>query len=97
LSRSSARKTERRVLTAYDGSVVHRNPWPAELAHIGPPAAPVTIQANKTLEGDIKLSEMPISGYPRNEDLILFWSYGVRTWPSGELLFHGATFLKSER
>jgi hypothetical protein len=88
-----------------DGSVVHRNRLSA-FSHIAPPAEPVTIAPGRTLEGDIKLSEIPISGLPTNKDLILLWSYGIREWHSPEqpiealhpaqfLWFHGATFLKS--
>jgi hypothetical protein len=48
------------------------------------------------MEGDMDLSAMPISALPRNEDLILLWSYSVREGHSDNYyMFSGATFLRA--
>jgi hypothetical protein len=38
----------------------------------------VTIAWGKSIEGEMDLGAMPISALPRNEDLILLWSYSIR-------------------
>jgi hypothetical protein len=81
---------------AADGKVVHRNPWPVVLARISGPPTPVSIASGKSMEGDMDLGAMPISALPRNEDLILLWSYSVRQGHSDNYyMFSGATFLKA--
>jgi hypothetical protein len=79
-----------------DGKVVHRNPWPAELARISAPPSPLTIASGKSIEGEMNLGEMPISDLPRNEDLLLLWSTSIRVFNSDTATeLRGATFLKA--
>jgi hypothetical protein len=81
---------------AADGKVVHRNPWPVELARISAPPSQLTIASGKPIEGEINLGEMPISGLPRNEDLLLLWSTSIRVFNSDTATeLRGATFLKA--
>jgi len=81
---------------AADGKVVHRNPWPVALGRISGPRTPMTIAWGKSMEGEMDLGAMPISALPRNEDLILLWSYSIREGHSDNYqMFSGATFLKA--
>jgi hypothetical protein len=63
---------------AANGDVVHRNPPPVEVAQIRGLPTPLTIASGESIEGDIELSKMPIGALPRNEDLLLLWSTGIR-------------------
>jgi hypothetical protein len=81
---------------AADGKVVHRNPWPVELARISGPRTPVSIASGKSMEGEMDLGAMPISALPRNQDLILLWSYSIREGHTDNYyMFSGATFLSA--
>jgi hypothetical protein len=83
------------VVTA-NGMVVHRNPPPVELARISAPSTPLAVASGDSIEGEMELGEMPISGLPRNEDLILLWSTSIRVFHSDHATeVRGATFLNA--
>jgi hypothetical protein len=82
---------------AANGKVVHRNPWPVELARISGPPTPLTIASGKSIEGEMDLGAMPISGLPRNEDLLLLWSSSIREFRADNdyVVLRGVTFLRA--
>ena len=57
-----------------NGKVVHRSPWPIGLGRISALPSPLTVASGKTIEWDMYLHEMPITGLPTNKDLLLLWS-----------------------
>ena len=79
-----------------NGKVVHRSPWPIELGRISAVPSPLTVASGKSIEGDMYLHEMPISGIPTNEDLLLVWSTSIRVFNSETATeLRGVTFLKA--
>jgi len=79
-----------------NGKVVHRSPWPIELGRISAVPSPLTVSSGKSIEGDMYLREMPISGLPTNEDLLLVWSTSMRVFNSETATeLRGMTFLKA--
>jgi hypothetical protein len=81
---------------AANGMVVHRNPWPVELARISAPSTPLAVASGASIEGEMELDEMPISGLPRNDDLLLLWFTSIRVFHSDQTTeLRGATFLKA--
>jgi hypothetical protein len=62
---------------AADGKVVMQQQKlpPVRLSRISVLPRPVAIASGESMEGRIDLGEMPISNLPRNEDLLLLWSY----------------------
>jgi len=83
---------------AGNGEVVHRNPWPVELARISGPPTPLTVGAGQSIEGEMDLSAMPISGLPHDEDLLLLWSSSIREFSAdnGSVALRGVTFLRAK-
>jgi hypothetical protein len=79
-----------------NGKVVQRSPWPIELGPISALPSPLTVASGKEIEGDMYLREMPISGLPTNEDLLLLWSTSIRVFNSETATeLRGVTFLKA--
>ena len=79
-----------------NGKVVHRSPWPIELGPISALPSPLTVASGKEIAGDMYLREMPISGLPTNEDLLLLWSTSIRVFNSETATeLRGVTFLKA--
>jgi hypothetical protein len=79
-----------------NGKVIHRSPWPIELGRISALPSPLTVAGGKTIEGEMYLHEMPISGLPTNEDLLLLWSTSIRVFNSETATeLRGVTFLKA--
>ena len=79
-----------------NGKVVHRSPWPIELGRISAAPSLLTVASGKSIEGDMYLREMPISGLPTNEDLLLVWSTSIRVFNSATATeLRGVTFLKA--
>jgi hypothetical protein len=42
---------------AANGKVVHRNPWPVELARISAPSTPLAVASGDSIEGEMELGE----------------------------------------
>ena len=79
-----------------NGKVIHRSPWPIQLGRISALPSPLTVASGKTIEGDMYLHEMPITGLPTNEDLLLLWSTSIRVFNSESATeLSGVTFLKA--
>jgi hypothetical protein len=83
---------------AANGKVVHRNPWPVELARISRPPTPLTVAAGQSIEGEMDLSAMPISGLPQDEDLLLLWSSSIGEFraDNNSVALRGVTFLRAK-
>jgi NADP oxidoreductase coenzyme F420-dependent len=54
--------------------LVHRS---AHVLQISGTPQPVSIAVGKSINGEIDLELMPITDLPRDEDLLLLWSYGL--------------------
>jgi hypothetical protein len=82
---------------AAGGKVIQQNPVsaPAVIARISAPRAPVPLASGESLEGRIDLGLMRISDIPRNEDLLLLWSYPLlKEWRSeAQYALSGITLL----
>lgn len=83
---------------AVNGKVVHRNPPPVVARISGMPKL-LTVASGQSIEGEMDLGAMPISGVPRNEDLLLLWSSSIRKF-SGDndwVVLRGVTFLRAAK
>jgi hypothetical protein len=80
-----------------NGKVVHRNPWPVELARISGPRTPLTVASGQSIEGEMDLGAMPINGLPRDEDLLLLWSSSIREFraDNDSVVLRGVTFMRA--
>jgi hypothetical protein len=58
-----------------DGKVFSEPPPPAEIARIGPPRHRVVLKSGDSLEGDVDLATLAIGQLPRDEDVVLVWSF----------------------
>jgi hypothetical protein len=70
---------------AADGKVIQQNPvsTPAVIARISAPHAPVAFAPGESMEGSIDMGLMRISDIPRDEDLLILWSYPLlKEWRS---------------
>jgi hypothetical protein len=57
--------------------------------------SPVSIASGESMVGAIDLGVMPITELPRDEDLLLLWSYGLEEGGSdAHYLLSGITLLK---
>jgi hypothetical protein len=78
-----------------NGKVMHRS-RPIELGPISALPSPLTVASGEAIEGDMYLHEMPITGLPTNEDLLLLWSTSIRVFNSESATeLRGVTFLKA--
>ena len=78
------------------GKVVHRSQEPIELGPASELPSPLTVTPGNAIEGDMFLHEMPNSGLPTNEDLLLIWSTLIRVSNSDAAEeLRGVTFLKA--
>jgi hypothetical protein len=84
---------------AADGKVIQQNPVsaPAVIARISAPHAPVAFASGESMEGRIDTGLMRISDIPRNEDLLILWSYPLlKEWRSeAKYALNGITLLKA--
>ena len=78
------------------GKVVHRGQRPIELEPASELPSSLTVSPGNAIEGDMSLHEMPNSGLPTNEDLLLIWSTTIRVLNSDTAEeLRGVTFLKA--
>jgi hypothetical protein len=74
------------------GRVVHRNALVSQISNF---PSPVSIASGESMVGAIDLGVMPITDLPRDEDLLLVWSYGLADGGSDAQYFlRGITLLK---
>ena len=80
-----------------DGNVIHQDPVPipVEIIRLSVPPKPFSIDSGESMEGRIDLGIMPIGNLPRNEDLLLLWSYReLKNWGSDyQYVLSGITLL----
>lgn len=70
---------------AADGKVIQQNTvsTPGVIARISAPHAPVAFASGESMEGRIDMGLMRIGDIPRNEDLLILWSYPLlKEWRS---------------
>jgi hypothetical protein len=58
-----------------DGKVFSEPPPPADFSRIVPPKNRVVLKSGDSLEGDVDLASLTIGQLPRNEDVVLVWSF----------------------
>jgi hypothetical protein len=58
-----------------NGKVFSQPPPPPVIARIGPPSKPVELKVGESLEGDVNLTSLAIVQLPRDEDIVLLWSF----------------------
>lgn len=88
------------IAVAADGKVVAQNkdPPPFFGSRIGAPAGPAAIPSGESMEGRFDLKYMHVTNLPRNEDLLLPWSYRhLKNWSSGDqYVSSGITLLNAK-
>jgi hypothetical protein len=84
---------------AASGEVIQQTPVfaPVVLAHIAAPHAPVPFASGESMEGNIDMGLLRISGIPHKEDSLLLWSYSLlKDWRSeAHYPLSGVTLLKA--
>jgi hypothetical protein len=79
-----------------NGKIVHRSQGLIELGPASTLPSPLTVTSGSAIEGDMFLHEMPPSGLPTNEDLLLLWATSIRVFNSDIATeLRGVTFLKA--
>jgi hypothetical protein len=59
-----------------NGKVFSQPPPPSQvIARIGPPRKQVVLKVGDSLEGDVDLASLAIGRLPRDEDIVLVWSF----------------------
>ena len=59
-----------------NGKVFSQPPPPSQvIARIGPPRKQVVLKVGDSLEGDVDLASLAIGQLPRDEDIVLVWSF----------------------
>lgn len=58
-----------------NGRVFSQPPPPTIIARIGPPHKQVELKTGDSLEGDVDLASLAIGRLPRDEDIVLVWSF----------------------
>jgi hypothetical protein len=57
------------------GEVFSQPPPPQVIARIGPPSKQVELKVGDSLEGDVDLVSLAIRQLPRDQDIVLVWSF----------------------
>ncbi len=82
-----------------DGKVIHQDPVPipVEIIRLSVPPQPFAIASGESMDGRVDLGILPIKDLPREEDLLLLWSYReLKNWASGDrYVLSGITLINS--